>query len=202
MLSYLLMLKLDSKERASDVAVLLEANETDVVLGLEDGLKEYQTYVYSVTAINIIGNTTTSLRPKFRKMILNSFYFRLFINFVLYAGVSDLQDVTLMVVGESTVDIQCLFISGSESDAVGCKLVFVSDHQSINNETVNLTRNNKSAYGQINLTHKASCYHSVVAYTITTDHQIVSISSLEKTINVEKNIVCSGKISLRHLVLQ
>ena len=70
MLSYLLMLTLDSKERASDVAVLLEANETDVVLGREDGLKQYQTYVYSVTAINIIGNTTTVLRPKFRKIII------------------------------------------------------------------------------------------------------------------------------------
>ena len=68
MSSYLLML--DSKERASDVAVFLEANETDVVLGLEDGLKEYQTYVYSVTAINIIGNTTTGLGPKFRKTLI------------------------------------------------------------------------------------------------------------------------------------
>ena len=70
MLSYLLMLTLDSKERASDVVVLLEANETDVVLGLEDGLKQYQTYVYSVTAINTVGNTTTGLRPKFRKIII------------------------------------------------------------------------------------------------------------------------------------
>ena len=195
MSSYLLMLTLDSKERGSDVVVLLEANETDVVLGLEDGLKQYQTYVYSVIAINTVGNTTAGLGQKIRKilehnvMVIN---FRVLISFfVLYAGVSDLQDVTLTVVGESTVDIQCLFISGS--DAVGCKVVVVSDHQGINNETVNLTRNNTSAYGQLNLTHKAYCYHRLLAHTITTDHQIVSTFFLKKTISVETNIVCSGK---------
>ena len=76
---------------------------------------------------------------------------------------------------------------------MGCKVVVVSDHQSINNETTDLTRNNTSAYGRLILTHKASCYHRVVAYPITADHQIVSIFFLEKTINVETNIVCSGK---------
>ena len=114
------------------------------------------------------------------------------INFILNAGVSDLQNVTLMAVGEATVDIQCLFISGS--DAVGCKVVVVSDHQSINNETANLTRNNTSAYGQLILTHKAFCYHRVVAYTITIDHQIVSTFYIEEAlINSETNTACSGK---------
>ena len=124
-------------------------------------------------------------------ILLNKFYFRLFINFVPYAGVSDLQNVTLMAVRESTVDIQCLFISGS--DAVGCKVVVVSDHQSINSETADLTRNDTSAYGRLILTHKAFCYHRVVAYTITIDHQIVSTFFLKKTINIETNTVCSGK---------
>ena len=93
--------------------------------------------------------------------------------------------------GESTVDIQCLFISGS--DAVGCKVVVVSDHQSINNEAANLTRNNTFAYGQLNLKHETSCYHRVVAYTITIEHQIVSTFLLEKTLNSENTITCSGK---------
>ena len=97
-----------------------------------------------------------------------------------------------MVVGESTVDIQCLFISGS--DSVGCKVVVVSDHQSINNEAANLTRNNTFAYGQLNLKHETSCYNRVVAYTITIDHQIVSTVSVEKMLNIEKTIACSGKI--------
>ena len=115
------------------------------------------------------------------------------IKFVLYAGVSDLKDVITMVVGESFVDIQCLFILGS--DAVGCQVVIVSDHQSINNETANLTRNYTSAYGRLILTHKAACYHRVIVYTITKDHHIVSTFSLEKTLkfNTETNIVCSGK---------
>ena len=66
---YLLMLMLDSKERASDVVVLLEANKTDIVLGLEDGLKEYQTYVYFVAAINTVGNTTAGLGQKIHKIL-------------------------------------------------------------------------------------------------------------------------------------
>ena len=93
--------------------------------------------------------------------------------------------------GESTVDIQCLFISGS--DAIGCNVVVVSDYQRINNETSNLARNYTSAYGQLNLKHKISCYHRVVAYTITTDHQIVSIFSLEKILSSAKTNTCSGK---------
>ena len=98
-----------------------------------------------------------------------------------------------MVVGESTVYIQCLFISGS--DVVGCKVAVVSDHQSIINETADLTRNNTSAYGRLILTHKASCYHRVVAHTITADHHIVSTFYIEEElINYsETNTACSGK---------
>ena len=197
MLSYLLTLVLDSDERASDVKMFLKINETNVVLRHEKRLKEHQGYIYSVTAINFIGNTTTgfNLGQKFRK-IQEKLFMNLIawfiINYILNAGVSDLQDVTTMVVGESTVDIQCLFISGS--DAVGCKVVVVSDHQNINNETANLTRNNTSAYGQLILTHKSSCYHRVVAYTITIDHHIVSTFYLEEALkNSETNTACPGK---------
>ena len=38
---------------------------------------------------------------------------------------SDVQAVNATVVGESTIDIQCWFIHGS--DALGCKVVLVSD---------------------------------------------------------------------------
>ena len=71
MISYLLKLVLDYEDTASDVEISLNANETNVVLGSENGLKEYQNYVYSVTAINIIGNTTTGLGQKFRKILEN-----------------------------------------------------------------------------------------------------------------------------------
>ena len=60
---------LDSDERPSDV-MFLKTNETNVVLRHENGLKEHQSYIYSVRAINIIGNTTTgfNLGQKFRKI--------------------------------------------------------------------------------------------------------------------------------------
>ena len=45
---------------------------------------------------------------------------------------SDIQAVNATVVGESTIDIQCWFIHGS--DALGCKVVLVSDH-SVENTT-------------------------------------------------------------------
>ena len=43
----------------------------------------------------------------------------------MYVVTSDVQAVNATVVGESTIDIQCWFIHGS--DALGCKVVLVSD---------------------------------------------------------------------------
>ena len=69
---------------------------------------------------------------------------------------SDVQSVTATVVGEYTIDIQCLFIHGS--DAVGCKVVLVSDHPGVNNETKTLIRRNTFAFAQLKLTHQLGCY--------------------------------------------
>ena len=95
--------------------------------------------------------------------------------------------------GESTIDIQCLFIHGS--DAVGCKVVLVSDHPRVNNETVTLLKKNTSAFGQLNFTLKAACYHRVLAYTFdvrytTNDFYIEEmLFSNYSTTNIE----CLGK---------
>ena len=50
----------------------------------------------------------------------------------IYLVTSDIQAVSATVVGESTIDIQCWFIHGS--DALGCKVVLVSDHPTISDE--------------------------------------------------------------------
>ena len=94
---------------------------------------------------------------------------------------------------ESTrsVDIRCSFIVGT--DVKGCKVVLVSDYESIDNETISLTRNNTFAYGQLNLTHKISCYHKAVAYTILIDDSTVIAFSVEETLTVNTNDrECSG----------
>ena len=62
-LSYLLKLKSNYQAAENDVEVeiILLPNETSIVLGYEEGLKENQKYTYSVTAVNTIGNATTLL---------------------------------------------------------------------------------------------------------------------------------------------
>ena len=97
------------------------------------------------------------------------------------------------MVGESarSVDIQCLFIVGT--DVKGCKVVLVSDYENIDNETVTLTRINTSAHGQLNLTHKASCYLKAVAYTIPIDDSTLVTFFIEEILTVNTNISeCSG----------
>ena len=84
-----------------------------------------------------------------------------------------------------------MFIVGS--DVKGCKVVLVSDHESINNETVSLIRNNTSAHGNLNLTHKISCYHKVVAYAVPIDDSTVITFSVEEILTINtNNIECSG----------
>ena len=56
-LSYLLALR--SEQTRMVINVSLGSNETEVVLGPQDGLKDNQKYVYNVTAINSVGNTTS-----------------------------------------------------------------------------------------------------------------------------------------------
>ena len=117
---------------------------------------------------------------------------------------SDVQSVIATVVGESTIDIQCLFIHGS--DAVGCKVVLVSGHPGVNNETETLLRKNSSAFGQLNLILKAACYHRVLAYTSDvryTTNDFYIEETLFSNYSV-KNTECSGKknnlISLKNTI--
>ena len=60
-LSYLLKLKSNYQAAEDGVEIILLPNETSIVLGYEEGLKENQKYTYSVTAVNTIGNATTLL---------------------------------------------------------------------------------------------------------------------------------------------
>ena len=57
MLSYLLVLR--PEQTGIVINMSLNHNETEVVLGPQDGLEDNQKYVYTVTAINSIGNTTS-----------------------------------------------------------------------------------------------------------------------------------------------
>ena len=76
--------------------------------------------------------------------------------------------------GESTIDIQCWFIHGS--DALGCKVVLVSDCPNISDVHVNLSRSYMSASGQLSLTHNISCYQRVFAFDIDVNNTISNLA--------------------------
>ena len=56
-LSYLIALR--SEQTKMVINIPLGSNETEAVLGPQNGLKDNQKYVYNVTAINSVGNTTS-----------------------------------------------------------------------------------------------------------------------------------------------
>ena len=62
-----------------------------------------------------------------------------------------MKAVNAMATGESTINIQCWFIHGS--DALGCGVVLVSDHPGVNNETLNMSRNTILASGIVTPIH-------------------------------------------------
>ena len=99
--------------------------------------------------------------------------------------------------GESTIiDIQCWFIHGS--DALGCKVVLVSDHPGVHNETMNITRNNiMSASGTFNSTQPVYCYNRVFAFDIEINNTLSNVvieGKFQPT--VITNSMCSGMMSL------
>ena len=107
---------------------------------------------------------------------------------------------------ESTIDIQCWFIHGS--DVLGCKVVLVSDYRGVNNETMNITRktnNIMSVFGTFNLTQPVSCYNRVLAFDISVFHisqnkyqvwLIKSIQSCTCTSCRLEYCVCNGHLAI------
>ena len=96
------------------------------------------------------------------------------IELMLLLDTSDAQSVSATVVGESTIDIQCWFIHGS--DALGCKVVLVSNYPYINNVQVHLSSSDTSASGQLSLTHNISCYQRVFAFDIDVNNTISNLA--------------------------
>ena len=104
--------------------------------------------------------------------------------------------------GDSTIDIQCWFIHGS--DALGCKAVLVSDYPSVNYEVMNISRNdnNMSASGMFNLTQPVSCYSKVLAFDIESDD---TLSNLTLEVNLHPtstpDALCSGIYTLFSIII-
>ena len=97
---------------------------------------------------------------------------------------------------ESTIDIQCSFIYGS--DALGCKVVLISHCQNVRDVQANLSRSDVLASGRLVLAHIISCYHKVFAFDIDINNTISNLSvELEGEINQMTCGVCiQGKFYL------
>ena len=107
-----------------------------------------------------------------------------------YSATSDVQAISATAVGESTIDIQCWFIHGS--DALGCKIVLVSDYPSVNNEQTVFLRSNISGSGQLTLTHKVSCYHQVFAFDFEVNNTLSNLIIVEDLRSKLAGTPCSG----------
>ena len=105
-----------------------------------------------------------------------------------------MQSVNATVVGESTIDIQCLFIHGS--DALGCKVVLVSEYK--DEVVIIIERNNiiTSASGTFSLTNQVSCYSRVLVFDIKYNNTISNLfveGNLQPRVTL--NSLCSGMCS-------
>ena len=110
----------------------------------------------------------------------------------------DVQAVSATVVGESTIDIQCWFIHGS--DALGCKVVLVSDCPSISDIHANFSKSAIStASGQLCLTSSIACYQRVFAFDIDVNNTI-SYLAVEGTI-MRGSVCVHGKVDHNMLCL-
>ena len=85
----------------------------------------------------------------------------------------DVQSINATVVGESTIDIQCHFIHGS--DALGCKVVLVSNCSNISDIHTNISKGKTSASKQLTLTDNISCYHQMFAFDIEVNNTISNL---------------------------
>ena len=110
---------------------------------------------------------------------------------MLFSVTSDVQSVNATAVGEFIIDIQCLFIHGS--DALGCKVALVSDCSNISDVYANLSRIDMLASKQLTLIRNISCYHRVFAFDIDNDNKI-SNNSIEAMIKVKAYGVHPGKV--------
>ena len=116
-----------------------------------------------------------------------------------YLDSTDVRSVNTTVTGESTIDIQCWFIHGS--DAQGCKVVLVSEYE---HEVVIIKRNSDnliSASGTFNLTYPVSCYSRVLAFDVE-HNKILGNLSIEGKLQPRlalNNILCPGIYSIMHI---
>ena len=119
----------------------------------------------------------------------------------IHVVTSDVQSVSATVVDKSTIAIQCLFIHGS--DALGCKVVLVSNCSNISDVYANISRNNNvimSASGKLSLAYNISCYYRLFASDIDINNTISNLT-IEGTIKLMVNNEPTGNKFIHYMTI-
>ena len=121
----------------------------------------------------------------------------------MYIVTSDVQSVSATVVDESTINIQCWFIHGS--DALGSKVVLVSNCPNVSDVHANLSRNDISASSQLSLTQNIACHRRVFAFDIDVNNTIsnLTIEGMIKPMEggVYAGMLCTYIIMIRRTII-
>ena len=103
--------------------------------------------------------------------------------FFFKSSTTDIHSVSVRVIVDYSIDVQCHFIDGS--DAQGCKIVITSDHPSVGNSSNILIKKNESdaiASAQLNLNYSIDCYHHVYAFDIEANGTVSSSAIIERIV--------------------
>ena len=97
----------------------------------------------------------------------------------------------MSLVDDFTLNVQCMFIMGS--DSLGCSVLLISSQSGVKsqNATLSMMKGATYASGHINLNKKSQCYDRVKAFNID-KHNITSNFSVETELPGRRNITCSG----------
>lgn len=101
--------------------------------------------------------------------------FSLVINYT-HSETADVRAVMAAIIDESTIEVQCHFIPGS--DAMGCEVVLDSECLSVADEHVNISRSSRtlSLSKNLSMVHNTSCFIRVFAYDIDVNNTISNLS--------------------------
>ena len=87
----------------------------------------------------------------------------------------DVQAVQATVIDKSAIEVQCLFIPGS--DALGCHVVFESECSPVVDPYVNISRSTDTPVSKMLIIHQeVSCFQHVFAYDIDANDTISNLS--------------------------
>ena len=110
----------------------------------------------------------------------------------MFSDISDLKSFHVMKKGNRTLSFQCHFINGT--DALGCKIVLVSNNNRVDNFSTTFYRKNSKLilHEEVNVSEDLSCYHSVFGFDVESDNSTSDLA-LPGDLNISSNSDCTPR---------